>query len=148
MLTYIRNKVTHYRCAKSIVVIATLLIGCGQSQEAPKIDATLEPLLQEYIAAHGEGLLAQLLSLEYGEPGEENEAITYSFRLGGDVLSRIVIRPQASDCALRRAVWHELGHALHNLEHTQNRDDVMYEELVGASASWCASINIKLQEMF
>lgn len=130
-------------------------LGCGT--EPASIDRDLRPILDLYLLrAPSEGLLHLLRSMQFGELDEGFRGGCF---YGGNKIAgvkvgetrRIVVnRKDVFSAKWKRVVLHELGHCIHDLEHSDNPEDIMYGEGVNERDEqwWKDHLLEKLDEMF
>lgn len=144
-------------------MLSTYLVGCGSS--GLKIDREFRPLLDLYLShAPNHGMIMELESMTWGDPGAANEGICLRYKNGINGTSinferarKIIISPIFDGpCGLRKTVLHELGHCLHDLDHSSDPHDIMFgdsevlseEEIEEREQFWCENTETKLIEMF
>lgn len=134
-----------------IMLLAFVANACGGRSRF--VDPRLLPTLQLYLDnAPDRGLIKRLYELKFGQPSSDDyEGETINGRLdNGDPAIVIVVRDQpGDDCKLQRLVLHELGHALHDLEHSDDENSLMYREMDPHSKPGaCKDIEAQIRAMF
>lgn len=138
-----------------------ILHGCGIERN---IDPALRPLLEYYLSfAPHEGNLSELVSFRFGTLGNKTEGSCQS--IGNrktawglvklpTIREIIVISPEVGfEFSWKAAVMHELGHCLHNKQHSETPGDIMYgyttgEDYEADEAYWEENLEPKMREMF
>lgn len=137
-------------------VFLMTLIGCvGCGPDEPIIEAKFKPLILLYVGhSPNKGDLDELKEMRSGNPGEGLSGYT-AFReqtfLGKRVekWTVVTIADDLSECEWKRTVLHELGHAIHDLPHSEDRDSIMYlGDDADVSDEWCNDIDNKLLNLW
>lgn len=141
---------------KSLLVLISYLffVGCGMESH---IDPELQPFLDHYLElAPNFGRFNSLESLQFGTFDDENtrghceETAESVGRWNVGTSLRIAVqRPNdLSDPPLETTVYHELGHCLHELEHTDETRDIMNPLRTVDTKYWNENMDLSIKQMF
>lgn len=134
-----------------IFIAACFSLACGR-EEQKVIDPALAPLLEKYLSlAPDEGKLSELVSLEFGETGAANGNCNVTTEdvagFSKETKRSVTIAPLYNEGYVN-TVYHELGHCLHGLPHTDGPFDLMNPHRVGPSHWHWENIDVAISEMF
>lgn len=127
--------------------------GCGTEHDLV-VDPELEPLLSQYLSmAPDNGHLDEVTSIQFGELGAGDHGLCEIERaqVNGftyETTRKITIRRPGVGMRLDTTVFHELGHCLHDLEHTGGEWDIMNPARVRDNTFWEENMARQLGRMF
>lgn len=138
-----------------IILCALLFTACG-SPHRLEVDPRLQPYLDTYLSyAPTEGNLKMMDSITIGNPGPDKEGVCEKLtkidtplRVNRNI---VVLEINLQDWYGAKVIFHELGHCLHDLKHSSNPDDIMYDERNGEDSReefWRDHIYERLDAMF
>lgn len=128
-------------------------IGCGQEHDLD-VDAELAPLLDRYLElAPNNGKYGELIALKFGNTGSAHGNCNVSRdkvagMAYGEIKRSITIQRKPSG-DYTTTVFHELGHCLHGLGHTDGMFDIMNPNRASNSNPyWDENIDSAVRKMF
>lgn len=134
-----------------IYIIALLATGCGAEKDEPKsFDPVLAPIVYEYLAyAPNKGHLDKLVKMEFGDLGGR-AGHCHRYDKGSPFETRtITIAPREEHgWIFKSIVMHELAHCLHDIEHSDDQESLMYHEVWGDEDYWRENLEAKVRELF
>lgn len=139
------------------VLILMALAGCTAcGPDESNIDPKFEPLIRLYIGhAPNKGAISGLRVMQSGDPGHGlggytafRESVVAGVRI--EQWTVVTIAPDLSECEWKKTVMHELGHALHDLPHSDDPGSIMHNstEQFGDDRFWCDHMDEKLIELW
>lgn len=132
---------------KNLIVLLALSLtflacsACGRDQE---IDPELQLLVDHYLKfAPNEGKLGLVSSIKFGSPRTDEDARgecrrdkDHIYKWNYQEERSIVIARKKYVLPLATVVYHELGHCLHDLPHTDGPHDLMNPDRKGGETYW------------
>ena len=138
---------------RAIFILALLVTGCGVEESEPKeFDPELASLVHYYLAfAPDKGELDKLAVMKFGDVDKDGKQAWCQVENIGSPFERreITVEPREDRGYLfKTTVMHELGHCLHDLEHSDEPYAIMNPQREGDEAYWQENFDAKLAEMF
>lgn len=133
-----------------------MLIGCQACGAEPDIDPELKLMLDHYLRfAPNSGKLDLLESMRYKSilyKGERGVCNIEKSKIAGKTYAEtrtLVIDPEGENAPTVLTVYHELGHCLHDLPHSEGVHDIMNPQRAGDADYWTVDrIDQSLVAMF
>jgi hypothetical protein len=127
------------------IILSLIAVGC---REETRVDPDLRPMLDLYLAhAPSDGKLEHLKEMIHGDTGE---SFGMCWKRSRPQERRIHIKPGLDEMAQNLTALHELGHCLHDLDHTDDPKSIMYAggEPIPDDGWWREHMIDQLKAMF
>lgn len=128
-----------------LTVLIFVTVACGRD---PHVDPELRIVLESYLTtAPDHGHLDDVSAIEFGTPPAGDLAVCEKAGKVYKTDRTITVSREAVGAALWAAVFHELGHCLHDLQHNPRAGSIMYAREVG-EAYWQSHFEEESHLMF